>query len=216
MVSVREFESRPPSGLIAHDPLGGEVLPNDRDLWSGLLLIGLVLAAMILPISGLRADLAEIAENLIRNELTPLERGEQLARRKEIHEAIYPETASTRIRGGPGRGREKTNADSALVSIAEDTAAKTGTSIRSVQSDVQIAKNIAEPVKEMIRGAPAAEDKSALLRIAQEPPSEQPSAARRALRKTEKPEQKKRFVEPHPAPITPIWRPGVRHTRILR
>jgi ParB family transcriptional regulator, chromosome partitioning protein len=137
---------------------------------------------MILPISGLRADLAEIDENLIRNELTPLERGEQLAKRKEIYEAIYPETRPTKIRGGHGRGCEKTTAELAVVSFAEDTAAKTGSSVRTIQREIQIAKGITDPVKEMIRGTLVAEDQSALLTIAQKPPSEQPSAARRAPR----------------------------------
>jgi hypothetical protein len=66
-----------------------------------------------------------------------------------------------------------------LISFAADTAAKTGSSVRSIQSDVQIARKITELVKEMIRGTPVAEDKSALLAIAQKPPGEQPSAAAR-------------------------------------
>jgi hypothetical protein len=170
------------------------------------------ISAMILPISGLRADLAEIDENLIRNELSEMESDEHLLRRKEIYEAIYqPEKPVHESRNpGPGRGNQKTDAKLASVSFAEDTASKTGSSVRSIQRGIQIAKNITEPVKEMIRGTPVAEDQSALLEIAKKPPSEQPSAARRALRRKEEPKRKKKFVEPHPAlndihsPVEPI------------
>lgn len=62
--------------------------------------------ATVCQLEGLRAELAEIDENLARNELTQLERGEQLARRKEIYEALYPDTKSVNERGGPGRGNK--------------------------------------------------------------------------------------------------------------
>jgi ParB family transcriptional regulator, chromosome partitioning protein len=104
-----------------------------------------------------------------------------LVRRKAIYEAIYqPEKPFYESKNpGPGRGNQKTDANLASVSFAEDTAAKTGSSVRSIQRGIQIARNITEPVKEMIRGTPVAEDQSALLAIAQKPPGEQPSAAAR-------------------------------------
>jgi hypothetical protein len=83
-----------------------------------------------------------------------MERSEQLLRRKEIYEALNPVAKPVHQTGiaGPGRGHKKTDADSASVSFATDTAIKTGTAKRTIQEEVQIATNIEEPVKEMIRG----------------------------------------------------------------
>ncbi len=86
------------------------------------------------------SQLAEIDENLIRNELSALERGEQLSKRKGLYEAKYPQTKNG-AKGG--RGNTKTqnfeSAESAL-SFVKDTAAKTKQSARTIAEDVQIAK----------------------------------------------------------------------------
>jgi len=50
------------------------------------------ITAIEIEADALHAQLAEIDENLVRNELTVLERSEQLARRKQVYEAIHPET----------------------------------------------------------------------------------------------------------------------------
>lgn len=46
----------------------------------------------VTDISGLKAKLAEIDENLIRNELHYTERGDLLLERKQIYEGLHPET----------------------------------------------------------------------------------------------------------------------------
>jgi hypothetical protein len=80
----------------------------------------------------------------------------------------HPETKSVTVRGGPGRGK-KTNAESAPVSFAADTAAKTGRSERSVQVDTQIAESIPEDVRDAIRETPLADSKTDLLAMARLP-----------------------------------------------
>ena len=47
---------------------------------------------LVIDLDNLQAELAEIDENFIRMDLLPVERGDLLARRKEIYESIYPET----------------------------------------------------------------------------------------------------------------------------
>jgi len=121
----------------------------------------------------LERELAEIDENLIRAELTALERGEHLKRRKEIYEAKYPEVKPVTVRGGPGRGHKTNEKISPVLSFAEATATKLGVTPRTVQQEVQIATNLAEDVKETIRGTPLEDSKSELLELARKPHDEQ-------------------------------------------
>jgi len=110
---------------------------------------------------GIKADLVEIDENLIRHDLTILERAEQLQKRKALYQELYPEP----IKGGPGRGhREKQR--NHFVPFSSDTASKVGVSRRSVEQDVQIAKNISKIVKRMIKNIDLADNKNELLKLA--------------------------------------------------
>lgn len=97
----------------------------------------------------LHAQLAEIDENLIRADLTALDRGEHLARRKTIYEALNPETVA-KVAGARGThkvlGRGDASADSAPASFTDDTAAKTGAAESTVRESVQIATSIPEAV----------------------------------------------------------------------
>lgn len=74
------------------------VLTEQFDLIAGAHRIGAVktlgwitIPAHVRAFESLKAELAEIDENLRRNELTVLEHGEHLARRKEIYEGLHPE-----------------------------------------------------------------------------------------------------------------------------
>lgn len=120
----------------------------------------------------LDAELAEIDENLIRAELTVLERAEHLLERKELYEARWPETKAG-VAGGKagGRGREKIASE--IISFAIDTAAKTGVSERTIQQEVQIAEKLANDVKETIRGTLFENSKKELLELARKPQEDQ-------------------------------------------
>jgi ParB family chromosome partitioning protein len=108
----------------------------------------------------------EIDENIVRNELTIMERSEQLARRKEIYEAIHPETKMGGDRRSQVFNKVSKRNDFALDSFAMDAAAKTNVSPRTVQQEVQIANRIEPEVRELFRSTPVADDKTALLNIA--------------------------------------------------
>lgn len=103
----------------------------------------------IVPIDGLLAELAEIDENLMREELHYIDRGNQLIRRKEIYEELHPETK----KGAVNQHTKVLNAESAFSknSFTSDTAQKTGRSRRSIQEEIQIANNIIPEAQEIIK-----------------------------------------------------------------
>jgi hypothetical protein len=119
--------------------------------------------ATIATLDDLSAELAEIDENIVRQELTVLERAEQLARRKEIYETLHPE-ARHGIAGAHARWNAM--ATDATASFATDTAAKTGIAPRTVRENVQIATRIAPDVRDAIRETPIADSKRDLLALA--------------------------------------------------
>ncbi len=110
---------------------------------------------------GLKADLAEIDENLIRQELSVLERADCLQKRKEIYEIMCP----VPTKGGPGRGH-KEKQRTAFVPFTADSANKTGSSRRYIEQAVQIANNIPPDLKKMILNIDLADNKIELLQLA--------------------------------------------------
>ena len=117
--------------------------------------------AFLLDLSDADRMLWEIDENLVRGELTQLERAEHLKRRKAVYLMKHPETESVTKRGGPGRGK-KTTAKLATVfstpCFVEDTASKTGMSGRDIRRSIERAEAIAEPVKQAIANMPKIAD----------------------------------------------------------
>lgn len=83
----------------------------------------------------LHAELAEIDENLIRNELSPAERAISIARRKAIYEELHPETKH----GTPGVSRQvgDTRERGDKTRFTKQTADTTGESERSIQRNAK-------------------------------------------------------------------------------
>jgi ParB family chromosome partitioning protein len=98
--------------------------------------------------------------------LNALEYGEQLAKRKGLYEAKYPQTKQG-AKGGKGNVKRLAN-ESEMISFSLDTATKIGKSPRSVEQDVQIANRIPETVRDAIRETPIADNKSELLTLSRQ------------------------------------------------
>ena len=136
-------------------------------------------------VDGLRVELAEIDENLIRNELSAIDRGESLVRRKEIYEALYPQTKNGALGGWHNnKGNKLENPDSgfsSLPSFVVDVVSKSGTKRTSIFESIQIANDIAPAVKDIIRDTDLADRKTDLLSISRLSPDHQMQVAQKIL-----------------------------------
>ena len=124
---------------------------------------------------GLQAELAEIDENFVRAGLSHRELGDLLLRRKELYEAIHPET-----RQGMRNGQTSKNENSSLLetkSFSQDTAEKLGVSKRTVEQLVQTARDLTPEAKKAIRDAGDKITKGDALKISRLPPDQQAEAA---------------------------------------
>ena len=124
---------------------------------------------------GLQAELAEIDENFVRAGLSHRELGDLLLRRKELYEAIHPET-----RQGQRNGQTVKNDNLTVLGakpFSEDTADKLGISKRTVERLVQTAANLTPEAKKTIRAAGDKITKGDALKISRLPPDQQAEAA---------------------------------------
>jgi ParB-like chromosome segregation protein Spo0J len=120
--------------------------------------------AVFVTLDQVDAELAEIDENLIRNELTALERGKAMARRKKLYLAKHPETGHGKNPGKAGGGKKAK--ESKLDSFVIATAKKTGASASKVKRDVMVGEKIPEEVSDILWDS-AIEDKQVeLLKLA--------------------------------------------------
>jgi ParB-like chromosome segregation protein Spo0J len=126
--------------------------------------------AKVLDLDPLDAELAEIDENLQRNDLTVLEQGEHLFRRNQILEE-----KGQRAKAGDNQylGGETVSPPKPTAEIAADM----GLSERSAQQRQQIARDLLPEVKEVIRDLPIADSTTQLLTLARLEPSQQMQAA---------------------------------------
>lgn len=114
--------------------------------------------------------LREIDENLIRHELTALDRARFLAERKRIYEALNP----TSKHGGDRRSDQAANL--ATWSFGEDIAEKTGLSYRTVARAVALAEALSPEVVAQVRHTPLASNQAALEALAKHPAQRQEAA----------------------------------------
>lgn len=106
-------------------------------------------------LEGLAAELAEIDENIVRSDISTLEYGEILLRRKEIYETLHPETKEG-IAQAISMNRTLGNNVSDKMSVTsksfvQDTAEKLGVVPRTIERQIQTAKNLMPETKEIIK-----------------------------------------------------------------
>lgn len=133
--------------------------------------------ATVVDLDVLRAELAELDENLEHSPLTVLQRSEHLARRKEIYESLHPETKVGAASGAAGGGKKAKDPESGsfvpVPAFIDDTAQRTGRSRTVIAEEVKIARDLPRDVRDAVRGTPTANNKSALRTLADLPPDQQ-------------------------------------------
>ena len=127
-------------------------------------------------LEGLLAELAEVDENVVRKGLSAVEYSDLLLRRKEIYEALHPETKN----GGDQKSEKirtsKCRSDS-MKSFVQDTAEKLGVGRRTVERQIQTAKNLTTEAKDIIRDTGTKITKKDALKLSRLEPEQQRDAA---------------------------------------
>jgi len=114
------------------------------------------------------ARLAEIDENLMRRELSAVDRAIFLAKRKEVWDELYPETTKT---GPRAKNELRTSCPQFMPkTFAKDAAAKTGLSDRSIRRSVELIKLLSRDVIALLRATPVADNAAQLKALARETP----------------------------------------------
>lgn len=108
--------------------------------------LGLVeIPAQVVTMNDLDRQIAECDENLCATNLTPSERAEFTARRKEAYEAKHPETKL-------GANQHTRVGEVCQPNFAQDQSAKTGMSARTVRQDAERGMKISEKALAALRG----------------------------------------------------------------
>jgi ParB family chromosome partitioning protein len=127
------------------------------------------------------ALLAEIDENLMRRELSAVDRAIFLAKRKAVWDRLYPETAQ-----GKAKKPKKTNGEEKRTecpsflpeTFTKDAAAKTGLSDRTIRRSIELANVVSKEVVDLIRETRLADNAAQLRMLARETPENQLLIAR--------------------------------------
>ena len=128
--------------------------------------------AMLFEGDEIQAELAEVDENLMRNDLTVLEQGEHLARRQELLGYSH---------GGDRKSDEYQEEIISARKSQSEIAAEIGLTDRSARNRMQVARNILPEVKELIRDTPIADSTTQLLELARMKPDQQIKVTRQAV-----------------------------------
>lgn len=135
----------------------------------------------ITGLEGLSAELAELDENFARVNLSPLELGEALKRRKHIYEMLYPETKAGTAQALAMNKAKGNNVNCNLQltrkSFIEDTADVMGAHPSTIARHIKIASELTPEAKQQLRSADKPISAASLKKISKLEPEQQKEAA---------------------------------------
>jgi ParB family chromosome partitioning protein len=187
---------------------GYDLIAGAHRLAAGRLLRLVDIPAIVRDVDDLQAAIIEIDENLIRAELTALERAEHLADRQRLYEQRYPSTKHGGAPGLPGGGKAK---GLTMRSFAADATVETGLGKSTIQRDVQIGTVLVKEVRDELRDTKTAKSITALVALAALPAPDQravvataslddPAAVRRTAQAVKAKRRPKQRGRPAPRP----------------
>ena len=134
----------------------------------------------VCDMDNIRAELAEIDENVIRRNLSSTEASGLLARRKKLYETLYPETIA-RNRPGHVNNHQSSNDNVSLEpkvkSFVEDTAEKLGVSTRTIERRLWLAEHLAPGAANILREMEKQPSRSEFMKLARLEPDQQAEVA---------------------------------------
>lgn len=187
----RESELKPDivgalvESMREHGQLHAITLTPDHTLIAGLHRLSAAqqlgwssIAAVVIDCSDEQAEIIEIDENLRRKTYTALELSQALTRRKQLYEALHPETKKgTAGSMGSNRANGRTKAANDTLSFAADTAQTAGVSRRSIERAVEVGEKLTDSAKTQIAGTKVENSQRQLKELADLPPDEQQEVA---------------------------------------
>jgi ParB family transcriptional regulator, chromosome partitioning protein len=133
--------------------------------------------AIVRPMSDDEARLAEIDENVIRRELSALDRAVFLAERKVVYERLHPETRH----GGDRKKKDQVAMLATCPGFSKDAAKKTGLSERSIRRATGLMMALSPEIIPLLRSTKLADNGGALNRLARYKPDQQMAAVQKLL-----------------------------------
>ena len=194
-----------PKGIVrgAEGKDGYVLVAGNHRLKAAMLLGWQEIHANVVTMDANERVLAEIDENLIRSELTVMEKANHLLERKKCYERIHPQTARG-VAGGLASGKsrniendekdeqdqdDRTTPSIGFVrdqSFVKETAAKTGISASSTKASIALAKNITPATQELMKGTAMENSNVDLNALAKLPAPKQMAAVKSVIAGTHK------------------------------
>lgn len=138
----------------------------------------------VCDINGIRAELAEIDENVIRRNLTNTDVSGLLARRKKLYETLHPETITrncpSHVNNHQGSS-DKLSSKCKVKYFVEDTAEKLGVSTRTVERYLYLAEHLTPKASEILKKMDKQPPRSELMKLARFEPDQQTECAAQLL-----------------------------------
>lgn len=138
--------------------------------------------AFVLGVDALEAGMLAIDENLVRNELTALERADLLRERKGLYEALHPDTRRGGDRGNQYTGGKKRQ--TAVSAFCQEARIWTGQSTRTVRHYIQVSSRLCPEAKALIRRSRIENSITDLSQISRLPEPEQVRVIQILIRET--------------------------------